>query len=965
MQPYRAGDRSLTALNILPPGQGRYLNGAEAASGANPRHNSDQLGMYDSLVQGVAGLNKKNLARYFKDASFGVRPGDVERHYSPRPGVTILRDKGFGVPHIYGQTRADTLFGAGYVTAEDRLFMIDVLRHAGRGRLTEFLGASDDNMAMDCATYLSADYSEAELEAMMNRVPPGASADLAAQARQDVTNYVAGINRYINEALADPSKLPAEYPALQQVPRPWKATDTAAIAALIGANFGVGGGGELENAGFLDALESAGHSAAQARAIFDDFRFAEDPEAPTTADQRFPWNLNLGPVNTSSVARPAAGSVAERKPSPLCPATARALPLSVDGPFGPIQLRVPEQASNALVIGPKLSRTGRPLAVFGPQVGYWSPQILMELDMHGPGIQARGVGFPGISLYVLLGRGDGYAWSATSAGGDIVDTRAVELCEPGGGPPTLNSNHYVRARDGQCVPIASRTDAWLAKPSAGGPGPPIPVTMTSQRVELAESRGDGSLAEGAWGIVIARGMVGGKPVAFAHQRATYGAEVDSAMAYVEILDPSRIDGPDHFHRAFGRYNFTFNWFYLDNRHTAFQLVGNHPARAAGTDIDLPVWDGNAWKWRGFLPFAARPRVTDPAKGYITSWNNKQAPGFRAADDNWAYGPVHRSQPLDDRILAARSDDAKVDLIELVQAMGDAATVDLRGDKVLRYMLEVIGDPGTDRLRRAVSLLDAWRSSGAHRRDVDLNGQYEHAGAVALMDEWWDRALQAVFQPVMGSAYDDVPHPHDDPPGPVGSAYISGWFGQLQKDLRAVLGQPVQGPFSRQYCGSGGGLGACRSALLASLDQAVVALESAHGADPASWDPGEEADRIQFTTVGLTSQRSMQWQNRPTFQQVLEFSAGCPGKRKAKSEIVGTNGRDRLRGTKRRDIICGFRGRDRITGLRGNDLVLGGPGRDRLLGGAGNDRLVGGGSRDLCFGNSGRDRLRRCEAGSRS
>lgn len=111
VQPYRAGDRSLTALNILPPGQGRYLNGAEAASGANPRHNSDQLDMYDSLVQGVDGLNKRNLTRYFKDASFGVRPGDVERHYSPRPGLTILRDKGFGVPHIYGQTRADTLFG--------------------------------------------------------------------------------------------------------------------------------------------------------------------------------------------------------------------------------------------------------------------------------------------------------------------------------------------------------------------------------------------------------------------------------------------------------------------------------------------------------------------------------------------------------------------------------------------------------------------------------------------------------------------------------------------------------------------------------------------------------------------------------------------------------------------------------------------------------------------------------------
>ena len=45
--------------------------------------------------------------------------------------VTIVRDKGFGVPHIYGQTRAGTMFGLGYAGAEDRLFVMDVLRNAG------------------------------------------------------------------------------------------------------------------------------------------------------------------------------------------------------------------------------------------------------------------------------------------------------------------------------------------------------------------------------------------------------------------------------------------------------------------------------------------------------------------------------------------------------------------------------------------------------------------------------------------------------------------------------------------------------------------------------------------------------------------------------------------------------------------------------------------------------------------
>ncbi len=78
-------------------------------------------------------------------------------------------------------------------------------------------------------------------------------------------------------------------------------------------------------------------------------------------------------------------------------------------------------ASNALVVSGAESQFGRPVAVFGPQTGYFSPQLLMELDLHapptaaGPAIDARGATFAGVNLYIQLGRGRDYAWSATSA----------------------------------------------------------------------------------------------------------------------------------------------------------------------------------------------------------------------------------------------------------------------------------------------------------------------------------------------------------------------------------------------------------------------------------------------------------------------------------------------------------------------------------------------------------------------
>jgi uncharacterized delta-60 repeat protein len=91
---------------------------------------------------------------------------------------------------------------------------------------------------------------------------------------------------------------------------------------------------------------------------------------------------------------------------------------------------------------------------------------------------------------------------------------------------------------------------------------------------------------------------------------------------------------------------------------------------------------------------------------------------------------------------------------------------------------------------------------------------------------------------------------------------------------------------------------------------------------------------------------------------------CAGR---SATIVGTAGRDRLRGTSRADVIVALGGNDRVIGRGGNDVVCGGAGDDRLSGGAGRDvlrgeqgrdRLLGGSGRDRLVGGPGRDRVRR-------
>src|SRR6185436_12492015 len=112
--------------------------------------------------------------------------------------------------------------------------------------------------------------------------------------------YRDGVNQYINEALVDPTKMPAEYPALQQVPAPWKGEDAVAIASLVGGIFGKGGGGELTNLCGLKAMTTALGSAAAARAVFDDLHFADDGEAPTTSRDPAPYMSDLGPIDPAA-----------------------------------------------------------------------------------------------------------------------------------------------------------------------------------------------------------------------------------------------------------------------------------------------------------------------------------------------------------------------------------------------------------------------------------------------------------------------------------------------------------------------------------------------------------------------------------------------------------------------------------------------------------------------------------------
>src|SRR5215469_11182992 len=55
--------------------------------------------------------------------------------------VRVQRDR-WGVAHIYAGDQHDLFFAQGFVTAQDRLFQMELWKRAGQGRLAEVLGPS-------------------------------------------------------------------------------------------------------------------------------------------------------------------------------------------------------------------------------------------------------------------------------------------------------------------------------------------------------------------------------------------------------------------------------------------------------------------------------------------------------------------------------------------------------------------------------------------------------------------------------------------------------------------------------------------------------------------------------------------------------------------------------------------------------------------------------------------------------
>lgn len=770
-----------TARYILPPGNFGGIPFTE--------NSTDQLPLYSGLTPLRDDISKADIDEFFLPEDFKPIP-PTQEEATGRPGLRLIYDA-YGVPHIYGKTRADMAFGAGWVTARDRSLLLQLGRGPARVAVADVPNIDAFGLLITGQPFVPS----AETEALVTD-----------QQQLLVETYGKKGQQILDDAQAYADGVTAYWQANNINQPEFTVNDVLAVTAFIGSIFGAGGGGEAANGDLLAKLRDS-LGPAKGYQAWDDVMLDHDPEAPTTIKQHFPYRTFTGGKVTGSVV-PDADSIESIDPEQSA-AEAAAAPAR-------------KSASNFLITAPNRSASGNSLAVMGPQLGYYYPEIVQQIALHGPGIDAQGAAVPGLSMYLLLGRTEDYAWSLTSAGHDVRDVYAERLCEPNGSDPTRESTHYEYK--GECVEFESFNAGELA-------GDPL-VYNTSMH-----------------GPVFATATIDGEPYALSRRRSTFGRDALN-LAALKDLTEGKGSSPKSFWNAANQFGFTFNWGYASRKKTAYFSSGRLPERSPGLDRRLPTLGTGDYEWEGYLSRDEHPHKKSGPNGLLLNWNNQSARGFMHGDDE-PYGSAQRVENFDKFPNNVR-------LTDVVGVMNRAATEDVRAP-VWPVVSEVLqtGPAPSARDQMVVDLLDDWVGRDAPRVDADDDSVYDEAGPT-ILDKVWRPIAEAVMEPQFGGLVSDL-NAVRGLGGQSGHSYVD-------KDLRTLLGKSVRGPFNLPYCGSGN-LGQCRASLWEAIAGGADELESDFGsADPTSWTGA--ADRSGFAPGLLPN--TFPSTNRPTFQQVLEF-----------------------------------------------------------------------------------------------
>jgi penicillin amidase len=284
--------------------------------------------------------------------------------------VRIYRD-GYHVPHILAEEESDCFFSQGFVTAQDRLWQMDMWRRAARGTLSEIFGPA--TVSMDSLMRVIG----------LQRTAESILPHLSPLSRRMYEAYTQGVNAYIQ---GQGNRLPVEFTLLNYTPDPWEVEDCVLILRWLGWQLCSGWKTDIVLSSLAQRLgmEKLTDLLPELR---NESLWKNGPVFSLNRNQQNPASLALDLSATSRAA-----------------------------------------GSNAWAVSGEKTQTGKPILANDPHLWFQNPSVFYEIHMASDALNVTGFSIPGVPG-VLLGRNSHIAWGLANSMGDDLDFYAETLSE--------------------------------------------------------------------------------------------------------------------------------------------------------------------------------------------------------------------------------------------------------------------------------------------------------------------------------------------------------------------------------------------------------------------------------------------------------------------------------------------------------------------------------------------------------
>jgi penicillin amidase len=296
--------------------------------------------------------------------------------------VSVTRDT-HGLPTIDAITMDDLFFAQGFVTAQDRLFQMDLLRRAAEGELSEVVG----EVALKHDRQQRILGIRAAAEKGVQVATP--------EDHHQFEQYARGVNAYIN---SHRNNLPLEFRILRYSPKPWTELDSLAIAYQMVETLSTSPIAALTREKVLAKLGPELTADLYVNTSWRD----HPPTAPVPAA-----NGSASAQHVAELSNGMEGSALS--PQFLAPWLQ---PFFRDDP-APL-------GSNNWVVSGAHTTTGKPLLSNDMHLGHQMPNLWYEAHLRSVDFDVAGVTLPGYP-YVIVGHNRKIAWGFTNVGPTVED----------------------------------------------------------------------------------------------------------------------------------------------------------------------------------------------------------------------------------------------------------------------------------------------------------------------------------------------------------------------------------------------------------------------------------------------------------------------------------------------------------------------------------------------------------------